>query len=215
MNDWVNRHCFPSSNVLHIDKKLQLSSSLYAMIAINVAYNHFSWVTDGTDCEKWELVLTVEQRVFQHPCLQLIKSSLLVPVDNYKGFTSDSITLKYRKHHQGQMSVTCFEHNRCKVDAQLPQISSTGFLITDIIRTVMMWPLLSSELQAANSRVSTSALQAWCLPCCCSFIPLSHTQERPLSLCRCWWELGNQCAQTGIRGTWFWITQGVLVCIIH
>lgn len=43
----------------------------------------------------------------------------------------------------------------------------------------------------------------------------STLSGQSLSLCRCWQELGNQCTQTGIRGTWFWITQGVLVCIIH
>lgn len=42
------------------------------------------------------------------------------------------------------------------------------------------------------------------------FIPLTRTYGQPLSLCRCWWALRNQCTQTGIR-----VTQDVLKCIIH
>lgn len=44
---------------------------------------------------------------------------------------------------------------------------------------------------------------------------VSHTLGTSLILCRCCWEPWNQCTQARIRVTWFWITQGVLVCIIH
>lgn len=49
------------------------------------------------------------------------------------------------------MSAACFVGEHSKVDTQSPQISSTEFLITDIISTVMTWPLLSSEHQVVNS----------------------------------------------------------------
>lgn len=135
---------------------------------MDVTCKHFSWVKQRKwlwKNENWFHLL------LQRCCPKLIKSSLRVPVEYYKGFTA-SLQLKYLKPQQGHGSAGCFENDHSKTEAQPPKISATEFLITDTISTLMTCPPLSSEQQVMNSGVSMRALQASCLPCCCSFIPL-------------------------------------------
>lgn len=122
------------------------------MITIDVAHNHFSWASDATDGEKWELFSTVEQRLFQHPRPQLIKSSLLVPGDNYKGFTA-SPRLEIRLIlTRAKCQLPVWEVITAKLNTWSPQVIFNWILwITHIISAVMMWPLLSSEYQVVNS----------------------------------------------------------------
>jgi len=100
---------------------------------------------------------------------------------------------------------------------QLPPLKMITAKLHKVTTSLYNWishceyVVLSGDQQVMNSRVSQSVLQV----CCCSFILLSHTLLQSLRLCWCWWEPRNQCTQTGIRGTWFWITPDFFVCIIH
>lgn len=160
--------------------------------------------------ENW--FLNVARRPFNRACLQLIKEALSLCrwlIARVYGEPSPRFTTSIikAKHQFVVLSM---------ITTELTCSHRRPFEVHFNNRFQRRGLLLSSELQRVNSRVSTSELWARCSQCCFSFIPLPpHTRQQPLSLCRCRWKLGNQCTQTGMRGTWFWITQGVFACIIH
>lgn len=128
-------------------------------------------------------------------CQEIIRKNLLCKPS----------TWNMSKPHQGQWlpvwsvitaKLTQSHHHRSVL---------TEFWFTDMMSTLLWWDccfyLCSWWWAPVSIHKCPTSLKLVML----FFSPrsLHHMREQLLSLCRCWWELGNQCTQAGIRGTWF------------